>query len=82
MDSLDPTLIAFAAIGAIAGLGLGVVLGRAGRSRMIAEIKSMRTRVGRMESQSKDQTHSVSRLRKEQGSVASLARSLPGVVNS
>jgi uncharacterized membrane-anchored protein YhcB (DUF1043 family) len=59
------------AIAALLGLGIGALLGRVGRSRLIAEKLQTEEEVARLENQSRDQSRQVSKLRGEQRALSS-----------
>jgi diguanylate cyclase (GGDEF)-like protein len=61
-------------------IAAGLILGLAGRRRLRKENEGLRAKVARSESQAKEQSRMVARMQGEQGTVATLALSLPGVV--
>ena len=64
----------------LSSIAAGVILGFSGRRRLRKENESLRAKVARGEAQAKEQGRLVARMRGEQGTVATLALSLPGVV--
>ena len=82
MLSEDPQVLLFVLAGAVIVLSatLGLVLGFAGRKNLHRQIDGLRDQVARAESQGKEQSRVVARMRGEQGTVATLALSLPAIV--
>ena len=79
MEFLDP-MFAYAILGMLMAVMAGLLLGRLGRRKLNQERAELRAELARAESQARDQTRVVARMRSEQGTVASLALSLPSVV--
>jgi diguanylate cyclase (GGDEF)-like protein len=75
---LDPQFLTVSTAGAMLLVLLFVTLVRIRRARV--ELKRVQKQLTRSESQTKEQSRMISRLRAEKGSVASLALSLPTVV--
>ena len=59
------------------GIGFGLLIGRLGRSRDSAELSRLEAEVARLESQSRDQSRQVAKLRAEQKALSSFTRLLP-----
>jgi len=76
----DPTVMFFAAVSAVAVAVLTVVVMSARVRRARRESEQTRAENSRLETQNRDQTRTVARLRNEQRSVSNFARSLPNVV--
>ena len=64
----------------VVGPVIAFVAGRSGMKKLAEAADGLRDRLARAESQAKEQRHMVTRMRAEQGTVASLALSLPSVV--
>ena len=80
IDSLPQPLITLAPIGAgLLGIGIGVLIGRLGRSRLVQDVGRLEAEVARLESQSRDQARQVAKLRAEQRAMSSVTRVLPSL---
>jgi diguanylate cyclase (GGDEF)-like protein len=80
MQSLSQTLlIVTPVVSGLVGLGVGVFLGRIGRSVFVAEIGRLESEIVRLESQSRDQARQVTKLRGEQRAMSSFTRVLPSL---
>jgi len=81
--TLDPQLLShnieIAVVAAVAILG-GLFIGWLGRGGLQRKLNEAQSQLARAESQTKEQSRMVARMRSEQGTVASLALSLPSVV--
>ena len=73
----QPLSLVAPSIVAVLGLGIGVLLGRLGRSRMVGERLRAEAELARLESQARDQSRQVAKLRNEQGALSKFARVLP-----
>src|SRR5262245_26228591 len=62
----QPMVILAPALAAAVGLGIGVVLGRLGRSKIIDAQTALEEEIARLENQARDQSRQVSKLRGEQ----------------
>lgn len=71
----------FPLLGGLAAVLLGLLIGRLGSRGLARENQRLRDAAVRAEAQSKEQHRMFSRMRSEQGTVASLALSLPAVVS-
>ena len=80
MGSLPQPLSTLAPVLAgVLGVGFGVLIGRLGRSRLFGELRRLEADVARLESQSRDQSRQVAKLRGEQRALASFTRLLPSL---
>jgi diguanylate cyclase (GGDEF)-like protein len=64
-------------VAGVLGLGLGVLMGRLGRSKLSANVQRLEAELARLENQSRDQSRQVSKLRAEQRAQSSFTRMLP-----
>ena len=65
------------ALAGVLGVALGAVVGRFGRSRLLGDFRRLEAEVARLESQSRDQSRQVAKLRGEQRAQSSFTRLLP-----
>ena len=61
------------------GVGVGVLLGRLGRSKLVSGLQLLESDVARLENQSRDQSRQVAKLRNEQRALSSFTRLLPSL---
>ena len=67
------------AIAGVLGLAFGILIGRRGRSRLVGEVCGLEDEVARLESQTRDQSRQVAKLRGEQRALSSFTRLLPSI---
>jgi diguanylate cyclase (GGDEF)-like protein len=75
----EPLRLVEPILAGIVGFGLGALLGRLGRSRLVGGLGRLEAEVARLESQSKEQSRQVTKLRSEQRALSSLTRQLPSL---
>ena len=73
-------LLTLSIVGAAGCLLLGRALALRGRGRLKKELETLRDKVVRSEAQAREGSRMIARMKGEQGTVANLALSLPGVV--
>ena len=66
-------------VAGVVGLAFGIFIGRLGRSRLASGQSQMEAEVARLESQSRDQSRQVAKLRGEQRALSSFTRLLPSL---
>ena len=66
-------------VAGVLGLAFGILIGRLGRSRLAGELCRLEAEVARLESQSRDQSRQVAKLRAEQRALSSFTRLLPSL---
>ncbi len=80
MENLSQPLTMLVMIVATAlGVGIGFLLGRLGRTRLVGELAESESEVARLENQSRDQSRQVSKLRGEQRALSGFTRLLPSI---
>jgi len=67
------------AIVGVLGLAFGILIGRLGRARLAGDAGRFEAEVARLESQSRDQSRQVAKLRAEQRALSSFTRLLPSI---
>jgi diguanylate cyclase (GGDEF)-like protein len=66
-------------VGGALGVGVGVLIGRMGRSRLVEDLGRSEGEVARLENQSRDQSRQLAKLRSEQRALSSFTRLLPSI---
>jgi diguanylate cyclase (GGDEF)-like protein len=80
MEPLSQVLTDFAPlVAAAAGIGVGALIGRLARPGQSADVAGFETEIARLESQSRDQSRQMAKLRSEQRALSSFTRVLPGL---
>lgn len=64
---------------ALVGTGIGVLLGRMGRTQLIAARQDLEAEIARLENQSREASRQISKLRGEQRALSSFTRLLPSI---
>lgn len=80
IDSIpQPVLTLAPFVAGLLGVGIGVLIGRAGRSQLVSDSSRLEAEVARLESQSREQSRQVAKLRAEQRALSSFTRLLPSL---
>jgi len=66
-------------VAAIFGAGIGILLGRRGRTALVEETQRLAAELARSEAQGRDQTRQTAKLRNEQRALSNLTRLLPNI---
>jgi len=66
-------------VAAVTGAACGFLLGRRGRARLVGDLDGLEAEVARLETQARDQSRQVAKLRSEQRALSSFTRQLPGL---
>jgi diguanylate cyclase (GGDEF)-like protein len=80
LHQIDARILVLTGIIVTASVLAGLVVGRLGRKKLVAEVGEAHRLRARAEAHAKDQSQALARMRREEGSLASLALSLPSVV--